>query len=113
MLDRNLAENISRVLYPNDNVSKHTIAPCFKGIVHQKMNIRSKFTFPHVVLNTKGDILREMVVLTSFKKGRRSITKEYHLISGSTIPLRTAIVLTQVVFKHQPEAFGPCLLVVF
>ncbi len=24
VLDRNLAENISRVLYPNDNVSKHT-----------------------------------------------------------------------------------------
>lgn len=27
VLDRNLAENISRVLYPNDNVSKEMIAP--------------------------------------------------------------------------------------
>uniref|UniRef100_A0A673IND4 Alpha-1,4 glucan phosphorylase n=1 Tax=Sinocyclocheilus rhinocerous TaxID=307959 RepID=A0A673IND4_9TELE len=36
VLDRNLAENISRVLYPNDNVSKHTTDPQFKLIIHRK-----------------------------------------------------------------------------
>lgn len=31
VLDRNLAENISRVLYPNDNVSHEVLgSPCFR-----------------------------------------------------------------------------------
>lgn len=31
VLDRNLAENISRVLYPNDNVSREVLgSPCFR-----------------------------------------------------------------------------------
>ncbi len=43
VLDRNLAENISRVLYPNDNVSKHTTDPQLKwiGLVHSEKHIWS------------------------------------------------------------------------
>ncbi|XP_016376835.1 glycogen phosphorylase, muscle form-like [Sinocyclocheilus rhinocerous] len=50
VLDRNLAENISRVLYPNDNVSKHTTDPQFKLIIHRKW-IFGQYLLTHIYQN--------------------------------------------------------------
>ena len=39
MCERNVAENISKVLYPNDNVSRKTVKNVSKALIHFRVVI--------------------------------------------------------------------------